>query len=88
MWETARRVGVLVATGHILYREQEITSRPEKLAICRTSMLIRVERVTKQPTSSVFFYYEVEHVIENTNPETDQGSGVQDTEIEDSDERV
>ena len=72
MWETARRVGVLVATGHTLFREQDITSRPEKLAIRRTSMLISVERVTKQPTSSVFFYYEVEHVVEKANPGTDQ----------------
>lgn len=51
-------MGVLVATGHILYHEQEITSRPEKLAIRR-------RRSTDQLG---LFYYEVEHVIENANP--------------------
>jgi hypothetical protein len=69
---------VLVATGHIIYREQEITSRPEKLAIRR-------RRSTDQLG---LFYYEVEHAIEKANTRTDQGSGVPDKEIEVADERV
>ena len=90
MWDHARRVGVLVATGHALFREQDITSRPLKLAI-RTSKNISTFvwlMRTEHPVSSVVFYYEVEHVIEKANPSSDKGSGIPDKEIEDADERV
>jgi hypothetical protein len=57
MWDNARRVGVLVATGYILFREQDITNRPMKLAIRNTTHLFESGYVYGAPNQLGLSFY-------------------------------